>query len=181
MIQIISFDMDGTLIESEYTDWVWHHGIPSLYAEKAGLPFEEAKDFVMREYGKVGEAAIEWYDIKYWFRLFELGMGWKALMERYADKISVYPDVQPISGSLEGISSDWFSLPTRGENLSMSKWRPQALRAILTRSSRQPQTSGKSKRPPVSTDGSVRCWRSIRKRWSMWGITMSLTTSFRGL
>ncbi len=57
MIQIISFDMDGTLVESEYTDWVWHHGIPDLYAEKAGLPFEEAKDFVIREYRKVGEAA----------------------------------------------------------------------------------------------------------------------------
>ncbi len=102
MVQIVSFDMDGTLIESEYTDWVWHHGIPGLYAEKAGLPFEEAKDFVIREYGKVGEAGIEWYDIKYWFRLFELGMDWRSLMERYTDKIRVYPDVHPISEPLEG-------------------------------------------------------------------------------
>jgi len=93
MIQIISFDMDGTLVESEYTDWVWHHGIPSLYAEKVGLSFQEAKDFVMGEYRKVGEASIEWYDIKYWFRLFQLKMGWKALMKRYVDKINVYPDV----------------------------------------------------------------------------------------
>jgi HAD superfamily hydrolase (TIGR01549 family) len=102
VVQIVSFDMDGTLIESEYTDWVWHHGIPALYAEKAGLPFEEAKDFVVGEYGKVGEAGIEWYDIKYWFRLFELGMGWRALMERYTDKIRVYPDVRPILNLLKG-------------------------------------------------------------------------------
>ena len=101
MVQIVSFDMDGTLIESEYTDWVWHHGIPDLYAEKAGLPFEEAKDFVIKEYRKVGEAGIEWYDIKYWFRLFELEMDWRTLMERYRDKIRVYPDVHPILNRLK--------------------------------------------------------------------------------
>ena len=101
MVQIVSFDMDGTLIESEYTDWVWHHGIPDLYAEKAGLPFEEAKEFVIKEYRKVGEAGIEWYDIKYWFRLFELEMDWRTLMERYRDKIRVYPDVHPILNRLK--------------------------------------------------------------------------------
>jgi HAD superfamily hydrolase (TIGR01549 family) len=101
MVQIVSFDMDGTLIESEYTDWVWHHGIPDLYAEKTGLPFEEAKDFVIKEYRKVGEAGIEWYDIKYWFRLFELEMDWRTLMERYTDKIRVYPDVHPILNRLK--------------------------------------------------------------------------------
>jgi HAD superfamily hydrolase (TIGR01549 family) len=102
MVRIVSFDMDGTLIESEYTDWVWHHGIPGLYAEKAGLAFDEAKDFVIREYRKVGEAGIEWYDIKYWFRLFELEMDWRSLMERYTDKIRVYPDVHPLLSRLKG-------------------------------------------------------------------------------
>jgi putative hydrolase of the HAD superfamily len=96
MPKIISFDMDGTLVGPEFTDWVWGHGIPTLYAEKAGLPFKEAKDFVVKEYVKVGEGAIEWYDIKYWFRFFQLEESWKVLMERYTDKIKVYPDVHPL-------------------------------------------------------------------------------------
>ena len=96
MPKIISFDMDGTLVDPEFTDWVWGHGIPTLYAEKAGLPFEEAKGFVVKEYLKVGEGAVEWYDIKYWFRFFQLEESWKVLMERYADKIKVYPDVRPL-------------------------------------------------------------------------------------
>lgn len=96
MAKMISFDMDGTLVDPEFTDWVWGHGIPTLYAEKAGLPFEEAKGFVVKEYLKVGEGAIEWYDIKYWFRFFQLEESWKVLMERYADKIKVYPDVHPL-------------------------------------------------------------------------------------
>ncbi len=96
MKKIISFDMDGTLVDPEFTDWVWGHGIPSLYAEKARIPFEEAKDFVVKEYLKVGEGAIEWYDIKYWFRFFRLGESWAEVMERYTDRIKVYPDVHPL-------------------------------------------------------------------------------------
>ena len=93
MPKIISFDMDGTLVDPEFTDWVWGHGIPTLYAEKAGLPFDRAKAFVVNEYLKIGEGAIEWYDIKYWLHLFQLKVSWKNLMERYIDKINVYPDV----------------------------------------------------------------------------------------
>ena len=58
MPKIISFDMDGTLVDSEFTDWVWGHGVPTLYAEKVGLPFEEAKALVVKEYLKVGEGAV---------------------------------------------------------------------------------------------------------------------------
>jgi HAD superfamily hydrolase (TIGR01549 family) len=101
MIQFISFDMDGTLIDSTFTDWVWGHGLPALYAGKTGLPFDKAKEVVEREYKKVGEGAIEWYDIKYWFRFFELGDGWKPLLEQYGDKVRVYPDVLSVLESLQ--------------------------------------------------------------------------------
>jgi len=93
MTKYISFDMDGTLVDPEFTDWVWGHGIPALYSEKEGLPFERAKEFVEAEYRKVGEGVIEWYDIKYWFRFFQLDLHWQDLMEKYIDKIKVYPDV----------------------------------------------------------------------------------------
>ena len=109
MPKIISFDMDGTLVDPGFTDWVWSHGIPTLYAEKVGVPFEEAKAFVVNEYMKVGEGAVEWYDIKYWFRLFQLDEGWKVLMKRYADKINIYPDVRHI---LERLKDDFLLVLT---------------------------------------------------------------------
>jgi putative hydrolase of the HAD superfamily len=96
MPKIISFDMDGTLVDPEFTDWVWSHGIPTLYAKKVGIPFEEAKAFVVNEYLKVGEGAIEWYDIKYWFQWFQLEQSWSMLMKQYADKINIYPDVNSV-------------------------------------------------------------------------------------
>jgi putative hydrolase of the HAD superfamily len=93
MPKFISFDMDGTLIDPVFTDYVWGQGIPALYAEKMGMTFEAAKAFIEREYQKVGEGAIEWYDIQYWFRFFQLKQSWKALMRQFVDKIHVYPDV----------------------------------------------------------------------------------------
>jgi len=102
MPKIISFDMDGTLVDPEFTDWVWLYGIPKLYAHKTGLSFDEAKALVVGEYQKVGEGAIEWYDIKYWFRLFQFDETWKTLMGRYADKISAFQDAPLILGRLKG-------------------------------------------------------------------------------
>ena len=92
MVKVISFDMDGTLIDAEFTDWVWKHGIPTLYAAKQGVSFETARSLVEGEYDKVGEGAIEWYDIKYWLDFFQLRENWRNLLGRYADKIRVYPD-----------------------------------------------------------------------------------------
>ncbi len=94
--------MDGTLIDSSFTDWVWGYGIPTLYAQKKGLAFETAKPVVEEEYRKVGPDAIEWYDIKYWFHFFDLGNGWNKLMKQFVDKVSVYSDVIPILNHLKG-------------------------------------------------------------------------------
>jgi HAD superfamily hydrolase (TIGR01549 family) len=102
MAKIVSFDMDGTLIDSEFTDQVWKQGIPLLYSEKTQTSFEEAKAHIEEEYDKVGESALEWYDIKYWLRFFHLEEDWRTLLRQYADRISVYPDVIPTLERLKG-------------------------------------------------------------------------------
>jgi putative hydrolase of the HAD superfamily len=101
MVKIISFDMDGTLVDSTFTDLVWLKGIPCLYAKKTGLSFEEAKAYVIGEYKKVGEGAIEWYDIQYWFRFFQFDQTWRTLMRQYAGQIRAYQDARHILERLE--------------------------------------------------------------------------------
>lgn len=101
MAKIISFDMDGTLIDPSFTDWVWMHGLPKLYAEKTHLPFEKAKAYVIEEYQKVGDGAVEWYDIKYWLRFFRIDQDWESLLRSYIDKIQVYEDVNHLLDRLK--------------------------------------------------------------------------------
>lgn len=100
MIKIISFDVDGTLVDYQYADLVWCEGVPRLYAQKNKISFEDAKKFVMNEYMKVGERRIEWYDIRYWFRYFGLE-GWQNLLKDYEDRVRIYSDVEE---SLEKLS-----------------------------------------------------------------------------
>jgi FMN phosphatase YigB (HAD superfamily) len=95
-IKVISFDLDGTLVEPEYSEWVWGVGIPHLFAQKRGISFGEAKEVVEEEYRKVGDGSLEWYDIKYWFNFFQLDGSWGSLLNRYSHKIKTYPEVSQV-------------------------------------------------------------------------------------
>ena len=92
-IKVISFDLDGTLVAPEFSEWVWGVGIPQLFAEKKGIPFDKAKEIVEGEYRKVGDGSLEWYDIKYWFNFFQLDGNWKPLLNRFSQRITTYPEV----------------------------------------------------------------------------------------
>jgi len=95
MVKIVSFDLEGTLVDMTFSDKVWNEGIPALYAQKTGLKFEEAKRIVLNEYMKVGEERIEWYDIRYWFNKFGLS-DIEGLFNRYKDKVYIYPEVKNV-------------------------------------------------------------------------------------
>ena len=60
-ITIVSFDMEGTLVESSFSNLIWETDIPRLYADRHGLGFEAARMKVLEEYGEVGEHRPEWY------------------------------------------------------------------------------------------------------------------------
>ena len=106
-IKVVSFDLDGTLVKPEYSEWVWGVGIPQLLAQKRGISFDEAKEVVEKEYGKVGDGSLEWYDIKYWFNFFQLNGSWKSLLNRYSHKIKAYPEVSKV---LRDISSRYMAI-----------------------------------------------------------------------
>ena len=99
--RFLSFDLDGTLVDLAFTDLVWHQGIPELYARKTGMDLAQARELVLQEYRKVGDGALEWYDIAYWFDYFDLSGDWETLLERYAPQVCVYPEVHEILSQLK--------------------------------------------------------------------------------
>ena len=98
--KLISFDLDSTLIEPTFTSFVWEIGIPELYAKKNNVSLSEATSIVKGEYDRVGEGAMEWYDIAYWFRFFELPERWQDLMEEHRDKVRAFSEVKEVMEEL---------------------------------------------------------------------------------
>jgi HAD superfamily hydrolase (TIGR01549 family) len=90
--RVISFDMNGTLTQDRFAQLVWGEGVPGLYSLTRKMPLEEAKERVFKEYEKVGEERVEWYDIRYWFGYFGLGEDWKAFLEGFRHEASPFPE-----------------------------------------------------------------------------------------
>jgi len=100
-VRVISFDLEGTLVDMVFSDKVWNEGVPRLFALKNGLSFEEAKRIVMNEYARIGENRVEWYDIAYWFKRFGLS-GLESLLEEYKGYIRFFPEVKEVLDELSG-------------------------------------------------------------------------------
>jgi len=103
-LKIVSFDMNGTLTQDRFIELIWGEGVPGLYSLVKRIPLEEAKEYVFREYERVGEKRKEWYDIKYWFRFFGLGADWKGLLKSFEHEIKPFPEVPSV---LKELSKDY--------------------------------------------------------------------------
>ena len=98
--QLISFDLDGTLVDFTYSSRVWEVGIPQLYAQKNAITLSEATTIVTTEYKRTGDASLEWYDIADWFKHFDLPGTGRQLMEEHRKKVRLYPEVKEVLGIL---------------------------------------------------------------------------------
>lgn len=92
-VRVVSFDLDGTVTDISFVDSVWLEGMPRLYARWNGISFEDAKSFLISEYGKVGRERLEWYDLSYWLAKLGLDVSPGEVLNSYQDKIRIYPDV----------------------------------------------------------------------------------------
>jgi putative hydrolase of the HAD superfamily len=89
--KVISFDLDGTIVDGVYGNMVWLEGVPERYAHRYGMPLPEAKKAVTEAYDSVGEAHLLWYDIGYWLKRFDLTVPIAELLDSYTDHIRLLP------------------------------------------------------------------------------------------
>ena len=98
-IKVISLDAEGTLVTPDFSHNVWHEAIPALYAQRYEIELSQAKEVVTAEYDKIGDRRLEWYDINYWFRCFELGSP-EAVIQSCQNKLRYYPEVREVLSCL---------------------------------------------------------------------------------
>lgn len=104
MLRVVSFDLGGTLIDFYYAEYVWNVSIPQLYARKRGLSFEEARDYVLREYDRLGNNDIRWYLPEYWFKHFNVDENPIEVFRSHIDKVRFHPEVPSV---LENLSQKY--------------------------------------------------------------------------
>jgi len=98
-VEVVSFDVEGTLVTPDFSYAVWFEAIPERYAERRGINFELARKAVEEEYRKMGDQRLEWYDVRYWFNELDLGTP-EQVLERCGSKVRYYPEVKEVLASL---------------------------------------------------------------------------------
>ena len=101
ILKIISFDVDGTLVDLEYNDLIWFKEIPELVAKKKKISFEKSLKYVYEEYTKLGEHNLNWYDINYWISHFRLTASPEEILEKYESQVKIFPEVIPLLEELK--------------------------------------------------------------------------------
>jgi len=100
-VAVISFDLDGTLVNYKFVNSIWFEGIPRLYSLEKKVSLADALSAVKREYDKVGKARLEWYDVHYWLRKFNLDVAPRELLRNFQDRIEIYPEVPRVLDELK--------------------------------------------------------------------------------
>jgi FMN phosphatase YigB (HAD superfamily) len=99
--KVVSFDVDGTLVDQKFNNLIWENDVPTLVAQKRGWDLDKAKDFCFFEYNKVGDKDLRWYDIEYWLKKFNISKSAIDILQNRQDAIIVYPDVFPVLKELK--------------------------------------------------------------------------------
>ncbi|KYH36359.1 MAG: haloacid dehalogenase superfamily enzyme, subfamily IA [Candidatus Bathyarchaeota archaeon B23] len=142
-LEVVSFDMEGTLIEPRFSELIWEHDIPRLYAKRRGLTLEEARRRVFAEYMEIGDERPEWYDIEYWFRRLDLPGDWRELLEARRGVIRPYPEVR---GVLERLGERYRLIVTSNTMREFLEVQLEGLREFFTHVFSAPSDFGEVKK-----------------------------------
>lgn len=93
VIKVISFDVDGTLVDGAFADQFWNDGMPKLLSSLKGISFDEARDYLNKRYDHIGEEDLRWYLPRYWWEDLDLPGTPEDMVAEYAHKVDVFPEV----------------------------------------------------------------------------------------
>lgn len=88
LCETLMLDMDGTVLDLAYDNYVWKELVPARYAETKGMSVEDARSRLYAKYRAI-QGDIEWYCLDHWSE--RLGLDVLELHRDVNDRIVYLP------------------------------------------------------------------------------------------
>jgi putative hydrolase of the HAD superfamily len=92
-------DMDGTLLDLGFDNWMWTQFIPLLYARLHGMEEEAARTMLFAKFRSL-EGRLDWYCLDHWSEF--LGLDVAALHREMNDRIGYLPGARAFLETVAG-------------------------------------------------------------------------------
>ena len=99
-IDTVLLDLDGTLLDLAYDNYIWLERIPREWALRTGVTHEAALHSLAPRF-KAVEGTLDWYDIDYWSR--ELGIDVAGVHREERARIAWLPGARQLLASLRAL------------------------------------------------------------------------------
>lgn len=80
----IIFDMDGTLLDLAYDDFIWNHQLPIRHAEQHQCTVEESRQSLF-EFYQQHQHTLQWYSSRFWSA--KVGINTLHLQQEFKHKV----------------------------------------------------------------------------------------------
>jgi HAD superfamily hydrolase (TIGR01509 family) len=97
-IDIVMFDMDGTLLDLAFDNFFWREAVIDAWAESQKISRAQAVSNLTPVF-KQQEGCLNWYSLPYWSSLLNLDL--HALKAHHSDKISLRDGVPDLLDTLK--------------------------------------------------------------------------------
>lgn len=99
-IDTVCLDLDGTLLDLAYDNFIWRHLVPQRFAMANGLPLDRAYRELKPRFA-AREGTLEWYSVDFWSN--ELGLDLVALHHEARELVGWLPGAQEFLRQLRAL------------------------------------------------------------------------------
>lgn len=124
-VEHVLLDMDGTVLDLAFDNFLWRRAVPRRYAERMGISLAEAEAELAPKFAAVAHT-LAWYDLDHWSRL--TGIDLSAMHVEMREHIRVLDNTL---GFLDAVRQSGRRL-WLATNAHPGSWRPKLEQAGLS-------------------------------------------------
>ncbi|MFH1638357.1 MAG: HAD family hydrolase [Candidatus Woesearchaeota archaeon] len=99
---IISFDLQGTLSDSAFSDEFWLEILPKLYSKSKGIRLDEAKGELKERFKTYEKYDYRYYSFNYWMNELRLGLSFDEALSMISHKPHFFDDIRRLLEEIKG-------------------------------------------------------------------------------